>query len=163
MELAIINGTYRDGNKLQQKINQILIPNAAAATNPYAAFAVANAGGMRSPPTQLGQPLIISPRLPTSLGASQLAAAQATQAVTGATLLNGSQLIAAAAAAAAGQSGDPNQGLYYTTLPTGNLQTFYSMPDGQIATLEYPNGLELSQAGKFNDENLSFTRVSCIF
>jgi len=26
MELAIINGTYRDGSKLQQKMNQILLP-----------------------------------------------------------------------------------------------------------------------------------------
>jgi hypothetical protein len=30
MELAIINGTYRDGSKIQQKMNQILIPNNGA-------------------------------------------------------------------------------------------------------------------------------------
>jgi len=30
MELAIINGTYRDGSKLQQKMQQILLPGGGA-------------------------------------------------------------------------------------------------------------------------------------
>ncbi len=51
MELAIINGTYRDGSKIQPKINQILIPGGPSN------------GSLRSPPNPMGQPLIISPRL----------------------------------------------------------------------------------------------------
>lgn len=51
MELAIINGTYRDGSKIQPKVNQILIPGSAAN------------GSLRSPPNPMGQPLIISPRM----------------------------------------------------------------------------------------------------
>jgi protein quaking len=89
MELAIINGTYRDGSKLQQKMSQILLPtglppNTQLSVSQLAA-AIANAnhtqlvnatalltqqhgqGDLRSPPgnnQQLGQPLIISPRPP---------------------------------------------------------------------------------------------------
>jgi hypothetical protein len=51
MELAIINGTYRDGSKIQPKVNQILIPGSTAN------------GSLRSPPNPMGQPLIISPRM----------------------------------------------------------------------------------------------------
>ena len=159
MELAIINGTYRDGSKLQQKINQILIPNA----NPYAtaaslAAAVAQnqaAANIRSPPNQLGQPLIISPRLTSLQNNAAANAANASQfntaaALNGATFFNGTQLItttpgdanSAAAAAAAG--------LYYTTIPNLQTSAFYpTSTDASFSTLEYPNGLELSQAGNF--------------
>ncbi|CAF0814622.1 unnamed protein product [Brachionus calyciflorus] len=58
MELAIINGTYRDSSKLQQKMNPILIPG-----NNVLAAAVAANNGIRSPPNPLGQQLIISPRI----------------------------------------------------------------------------------------------------
>jgi hypothetical protein len=134
MELAIINGTYRDGNKLmQQKLNQILIPNGSA--NPYAAAAAAiavnqNAAQLRSPPNHIGQPLIISPRLTPMSGTATNG-----QPVNGATLLNGTQLLA-----------DPNAatGLYYTTIPT-NLQAFY--PTEGFQTLDYPGSIDLSQAG----------------
>ena len=133
MELAIINGTYRDGNKIMQhKLNQILIPNA----NPYAAAAaamVSNPNQLRSPPNHLGQPLIISPRLTSMSGQQQ-------QQLNGTTLLNGTQLIQT--------SGDPNStaGLYFTTIPT-NLQAFYPTAEG-FPTLEYPAGIDLSHAGK---------------
>ncbi len=89
MELAIINGTYRDNSKLQQqKINQILIPG-----NP-----VGNGGGLRSPSNSIGQPLIISPRLTQNHNQNP-------------TLINGAghQFITTT---------DPTGGLIYTTIPT---------------------------------------------
>ena len=119
MELAIINGTYRDSGKVANKINQILIPgNTAASVN----------GALRSPPNPLGQPLIISPRVAGALNQNQ-------------TLLNGvsaGQLIA---------SPDPNGsgGLIYTTFPA--LYADPSSINQQ-AILDYANGLEYSQAGK---------------
>ena len=125
MELAIINGTYRDSSKIQQKMNQILIPGNGAG------LACGNQA-IRSPPNPIGQPLIISPRLTVSNSNTQL--------------INGApthQLI---------QSTDPNGGLYYTTIPA-----IYSDPTtaalnaaaASQALLDYPNGIEFSQAGKF--------------
>lgn len=111
MELAIINGTYRDGSKIQQKMNQILIPNnGATLAQAVAAAAVAN-NGLRSPPNPLGQPLIISPRLAAAAAAANNAAAAA---AANNQLLNGAnpthQLIAS--------STDPSTGgLIYTTIP----------------------------------------------
>lgn len=60
MELAIINGTYRDSSKLHKGMNPILIPtsNVLAA----AAAAVNSGNGLKSPPNPLGQSLILSPR-----------------------------------------------------------------------------------------------------
>jgi hypothetical protein len=128
MELAIINGTYRDGSKIQQKMNQILIPgNAAAAAN--LAQAVTNSN-LRSPPNPLGQPLIISPRLAAAANNSQM--------------LNGAgpqhhQLFAS--------STDPSGGLIYTTIPTIYSDHHVQALNAQTL-LEYPNGIEFSQAGK---------------
>jgi hypothetical protein len=149
MELAIINGTYRDGNKLmQQKLNQILIPNGGGVGNPYAAAAVAMAANqnaanqLRSPPNHIGQPLIISPRLTPHMSngtaSSHHGQHQMNGGAGGATLLNGTQLL-----------GDPNStaGLYYTTIPT-NLQAFYSTGVEGFQTLDYPGSIDLSQAGK---------------
>lgn len=59
MELAIINGTYRDSGKVQQKVNQILIPGNSSVN-----------GSLRSPPNPLGQPLILSPRMTNALNQS---------------------------------------------------------------------------------------------
>ena len=42
MELAIINGTYRDGSKLQQKMNQILLPGGMVATTTSTTNGLAN-------------------------------------------------------------------------------------------------------------------------
>lgn len=66
MELAIINGTYRDSSKLHKGINSILIPggNMLAA----AAAAVGSGNGLKSPPNPLGQPLILSPRFSSNAG-----------------------------------------------------------------------------------------------
>lgn len=112
MELAIINGTYRDGSKLQQKMNQILIPGG----NVLAAAVAANSG-IRSPSNHLGQPLIISPRINGNgnSGNSSLSTTQIT---------------------------DPSTGLIYTTIPG-----LYQDPSGLGAALEYPNGIDFSQAG----------------
>lgn len=170
MELAIINGTYRDGNKLiQQKLNQILIPNsavaaaaAAAAANPYAALMASISANnnaalqqLRSPPHHLGQPLILSPRLSMQAGSTNGAQ---TGAGNPGTLINGAQYLTtsqdAAAAAAAG--------LYaYATIPTANLQAFYptaatttnpaGTPEG-FQTLEYPGGIDISQAGAIKQQ-----------
>ena len=127
MELAIINGTYRDSSKIQQKMNQILIPSNGAA------LACANPS-IRSPPNPLGQPLIISPRM------------VANSAAVNNQLMNGApthQIIA--------QSSDHNGGILYTP-----IQTFYDPAAAALnaaaasqALLEYPNGIEFSQAGKF--------------
>ncbi|RNA43088.1 held out wings isoform X3 [Brachionus plicatilis] len=78
MELAIINGTYRDSSKLHKGMNPILIPggNVLAA----AAAAVGAGNGMKSPPNPLGQSLILSPRF-SSNGANQ--ATQLTDPTTG--------------------------------------------------------------------------------
>jgi hypothetical protein len=126
MELAIINGTYRDSSKIQQKMNQILIPGNSALAGAFAA-----SSGIRSPPNPLGQPLIISPRL---TGANSTSGNP--------TLINGNQLITS--------STDPSTGLIYTTIPA-----LYSDPTGALsaaaasqALLEYPNGIDFSQAGK---------------
>ena len=138
MELAIINGTYRDSSKIQQKMNQILIPSTNSALAAAAAAAVANSG-VRSPPNHLGQPLIISPRLTAANTASS-----------NPSLLNGNphQLITS--------STDPSTGLIYTTIPA-----IYSDPTAALtaaaasqALLEYPNGIDFSQAGKqiWNDD-----------
>lgn len=110
MELAIINGTYRDGSKIQQKMNQILIPNNGATLAQAVAAAAAANSGLRSPPNPLGQPLIISPRLAAAAAAANNAAAAAANNQ----LLNGGnpthQLIAS--------STDPSTGgLIYTTIP----------------------------------------------
>jgi hypothetical protein len=120
MELAIINGTYRDNSKIQQqKINQILIPGNHVGN-----------GGLRSPSSSLGQPLIISPRLTQN----QVNQNQA--------ILNG-----------AGQfitSSDPTGGLIYTTIPT--IPTLYSDATAfntSQAIIDYhQGGLDFSQAGK---------------
>ena len=121
MELAIINGTYRDGSKIQQnKMNQILIP--------HNGLHVPNSSNIRSPPNQMGQPLILSPRLQNSQMIPNQSQPQ--QFFTGSNDPNG-----------AGQ-------LIYTTLPTlysGEQQNQLINPQ---TLLEYPNGIELSQAGK---------------
>lgn len=125
MELAIINGTYRDGSKLQNKMNQILIPhNGLTSTMPNS--------NIRSPPNQMGQPLIISPRLQNP----QL-------------LSNGTQpqQFITSSTDAAGQ-------LIYTTLPT----VYSSEQQNQLINpqlLEYPNGIELSQAGSIKPQRFS--------
>jgi hypothetical protein len=128
MELAIINGTYRDSSKIQQKMNQILIPSTNSA---LVAAAAAATSGVRSPPNPLGQPLIISPRLAANTASSNP------------NLLNGNthQLITS--------STDPSTGLIYTTIPA-----IYSDPTAALtaaaasqALLEYPNGIDFSQAG----------------
>lgn len=80
MELAIINGTYRDGSKIQQKMNQILIPNNGVSL--AQAVAAAN-NGLRSPPNPLGQPLIISPRLAGSANPTHQLIASSTDPSTG--------------------------------------------------------------------------------
>jgi hypothetical protein len=165
MELAIINGTYRDGTKMQQKINQILIPNhhhnnAALAAAAHAAAAAAAAAhianpNLRSPPNPLGQPLIISPRL----AAAAAAAAAGNQANNSqqhqqtANFLNGAtaaQLIAAAS------SGD--HGLIYAHIPglyqdptngAFNAAAAAAMAAaGSPTLLEYPGSIDFSQAGK---------------
>ena len=106
MELAIINGTYRDSSKLQQKMNQILLPGT---TSHQLA---------QSPPNPLGQPLIISPRLAASANAS---------AVANGGLLNN---------AGATQTTDPTTGgLIYTTIPAIysdalNAQALLEYPNG---------------------------------
>ena len=106
MELAIINGTYRDSSKLQQKMNQILLPGTTSQL-------------AQSPPNPLGQPLIISPRLAASNA-------------NGGLLNNGGathQLIAT-------QSTDPTTGgLIYTTIPAIysdalNAQALLEYPNG---------------------------------
>lgn len=108
MELAIINGTYRDSSKLQQKMNQILLPGTTSQL-------------AQSPPNPLGQPLIISPRL-----------ASAANAANGGLLNNAGathQLIAT-------QSTDPTTGgLIYTTIPAIysdalNAQALLEYPNG---------------------------------
>ncbi len=120
MELAIINGTYRDGSKIQQnKLNQILIPHNGT---------LVGQTNIRSPPNQMGQPLIISPRL------------QNTQ------MLNGpgvqqQQFFTS--------STDHTGQLIYAPLPT-----LYSEHQNQLLNtqtlLDYPNAIEISQAGNCN-------------
>lgn len=117
MELAIINGTYRDGSKIQQnKMNQILIPNGAV---------ISNSNIRSSPSNQMGHPLILSPRLQNS---QIINSSQPQPFFTGST--------------------DSTGQLIYATLPTA----FYSEQQNQLLNtqglLEYPNGIELSQAGK---------------
>ena len=125
MELAIINGTYRDGSKIQQnKMNQILIPQHGG----NAGLAVTSNSNIRSPPNQVGQPLIISPRLQPNSQMINGTNSQPQQFFT--------------------NSNDPSAQLIYATLPT-----LYSEQHNQLLNpqtlLEYPNGIELSQAGKF--------------
>lgn len=117
MELAIINGTYRDGSKIQPKLNQIIIPGNTPNNS------------LRSPPNPIGQPLIISPRLPNSVN-------QANQILNG-----GGQLIA---------SSDPSGGLIYTAIPA--LYSDGTTINAQQTILDYPGGLDFSQAGEFKNE-----------
>lgn len=131
MELAIINGTYRDSSKIQQKMNQILIPSNGA----LAAAAAAANSGLRSPPNQLGQPLIISPRLTNN------AANNAALLANG----GGAQLIASSA--------DPSTGQLIYTIPAIYSDAAFSAAAASQALLEYPNGIEFSQAGKFYRNN----------
>ena len=133
MELAIINGTYRDSSKIQQKMNQILIPSNGA----LAAAAAAANSGLRSPPNQLGQPLIISPRLTNN------AANNAALLANG----GGAQLIAS--------STDPSTGQLIYTIPAiySDHAAAFSAAAASQALLEYPNGIEFSQAGKFYRNN----------
>lgn len=128
MELAIINGTYRDGSKIQQnKMNQILIPQHAGLTTP-----VSHTSQLRSPPNQMGQPLILSPRLQNTQMLQNPGQAQQFFTTQG-----GDQT-------SAGASGQ----FFYATMPT-----LYSEQQSQLlnpqSLLEYPTGgVELSQAGK---------------
>lgn len=152
MELAIINGTYRDGTKMQQKLNQILIPTAAGSPSSqnqaaamFASLASLAASTNRSPPTNpLGQPLIISPRI----AAHTIATGQPGTGGTGSTPQSSSLTT------------DPTTGLIYAHIP------FYSAigPGAgphhtDISLLEYSGataatnaattaGLDFSQAGK---------------
>lgn len=133
MELAIINGTYRDGSKIHQnKMNQILIPQHAGLTP-----AVSHSSQLRSPPNQMGQPLILSPRLQNSQMLQNPGQSQ--------------QFFTT-------QATDPNgaSGQYiYTTMPT-----LYSEQQSQLlnpqSLLEYPTGgIELSQAGSMKPGRFS--------
>ena len=127
MELAIINGTYRDSSKLQQKMNQILLPGTSQLA--AAAAAAAAAAHTQSPPNPLGQPLIISPRLGQSGGQN------------GNPFNNTHQLIT--------QSTDPTTGgLIYTTIPAIYQDALNAQLNASQALLEYPNGIYFSQAGK---------------
>lgn len=119
MELAIINGTYRDGSKIQQnKMNQILIPQHGGVTSN---------SSIRSSPNQMGQPLIISPRLQPNSQMLNGTNSQAQQFFT--------------------NSSDPSAQLIYATLPTLYSEQHNHLLNPQTL-LEYPNGIELSQAGK---------------
>lgn len=161
---------------MQQKINQILIPNphhhhhnlAAAAHAAAAAAAAAHVAhvanpNIRSPPNPLGQPLIISPRIAAAAAAAAAAAGanQAQQASNNShqaahhhhhhanhqTLFNGAtaaQLIAAAS------SSDPTSGLIYAHIPTlyqDQAAFNAAVAAGSPTLLEYPSGLDFSQAG----------------
>jgi len=155
MELAIINGTYRDGTKMQQKLNQILIPTAAAASSAgtgaqsqaaamFASLASLAASTNRSPPTnQLGQPLIISPRI--------AAAHHLTGQPGGGAGGNNPQSSPLAA--------DPTTGLIYAHIPFSSTIGSGGGPHHttDIGLLEYPTGttattaatgLDFSQAGE---------------
>ncbi len=129
MELAIINGTYRDGNKIQQnKLNQILIPHNGA---------LVGQTNIRSPPNQMGQPLIISPRLQNT----QLLNGQAAQ----------QQQFFASTTDHTGQ-------LIYAPLPT-----LYSDHQNQLLNtqtlLDYPNAIEISQAGNKKDFFVGYKKL----
>jgi hypothetical protein len=128
MELAIINGTYRDGSKIQQnKLNQILIPQQVTHTSQ-----------LRSPPNHMGQPLILSPRLQ------------------GAQLLQNPQSQQFYTSQATEPSGAAGGQFLYATMPTlyGEQQAQLLNPH---SLLEYPTGgVELSQAGKYNTTKKRF-------
>lgn len=133
MELAIINGTYRDGSKIQQnKMNQILIPQHAGLTT-----AVSHSSQLRSPPNQMGQPLILSPRLQNSQMIQNPGQTQ--------------QFFTAQGADPTGANGQ----FIYATMPT-----LYSEQQSQLlnpqSLLEYPTGgVELSQAGSMKPGRFS--------
>jgi hypothetical protein len=174
MELAIINGTYRDGNKIQQKMNQILIPNQVNGTTlaqavAAAAAAAAHNNGLRSPPNPLGQQLIISPRLAAAAAAaavnSNTQQQQQQQQQQQHTLMNGAgqpsshhhhhQLIAS--------STDPSTGgIIYTALPAiysdhhaAAVALNAANLNASQALLDYPNGIEFSQAGSIKTQRYS--------
>ena len=111
-------------------MNQILIPSNGA----LAAAAAAANSGLRSPPNQLGQPLIISPRLTNN------AANNAALLANG----GGAQLITS--------STDPSTGQLIYTIPAIYSDHAAAFSASQ-ALLEYPNGIEFSQAGKFYPNN----------
>jgi hypothetical protein len=142
MELAIINGTYRDGSKLQQKVNQLLLPPGSAAL-------VGSNQGLRSPPNPLGQPLIISPRHHLTSanggGGGNSSASQQMQAMMNGAAQNGHQLIT---------STDPTSGgLIYTTIPTSLYSDHLNAAAAQF--LEYPNGIDFSQAGAIKQQRFT--------
>jgi hypothetical protein len=131
MELAIINGTYRDGSKIQQKINQIIIPNNSAQS-----VSVSNSNGLRSPPN-LGQSLILSPRLAAAANNSQIISNSSSQ--------HHSIFTAPT---------DPSTSLIYTTLPTIYSDHHVQAINTQTL-LDYPNGIEFSQTGKYKKSNMN--------
>jgi hypothetical protein len=134
MELAIINGTYRDNSKLANKMNPIIIPGNGSLA---AAMAAVNHNAIRSPPNPIGQSLIISPRIGAA-GAATAGSQAASHNILNGT---GAQFLAAQAAT------DPT-GLIYTTIPA-----IYSDPTGSLAAsqalIDYQNGLEFAQTGIF--------------
>jgi hypothetical protein len=139
MELAIINGTYRDSNKLQQKMNQILIPGGASNVNSN------SSSDMRSPPNHLGQPLIISPRLTHANGGQTTSSHQAANAA--ATHLNAAQLMNAHHQIIASSDPSGSGQLIYTTIPAMYSSDHQYTNAINPALFEYSNGIDFSQAG----------------
>jgi hypothetical protein len=126
MELAIINGTYREPNLFPKKLQQIQFPN------------------NRMP---IGAPLILTPRMQQNLLAAQLqsgsahAAMFATQAQQTLTAVPQGSLIQTTNA-----NGEPNFVQFLTPLQT--LDHMGGMLTGGAQLFEYQTQIDPSQAGK---------------
>jgi hypothetical protein len=128
MELAIINGTYREPNVFQKKLQQLQFPN------------------NRMP---IGAPLILTQRMQQNLLAAQLQQGSA-QAMFAATTPQGQQTLTAVPQGSlfhtTSANGEPNFVQVFAPLQT--LDQMGGMLAGGAQLFEYPTQMDPSQASK---------------
>lgn len=143
MELAIINGTYREPNLFQKKLQQLQFPN------------------NRMP---IGAPLILTPRMQQNLLAAQMQSGGGPTMFTTATGSQAQQTLTAVPQGSLIQTtsanGEPNFVQLFAPLQT--LDQMGGMLTGGAQLFEYPQQIDPNQAGKFNFLFISIQFILCI-
>lgn len=138
MELAIINGTYREPNLFQKKLQQLQFPN------------------NRMP---IGAPLILTPRMQQNLLAAQIQPGGAPTMFATATTAQGQPTLTAVPQGSliqtATANGEPNFVQVFAPLQT--LDQMGGMLAGGTQLFEYPAQIDPTQASKnFIDKFIEF-------
>lgn len=127
MELAIINGTYREPNVFQKKLQQLQFPN------------------NRMP---IGAPLILTPRMQQNLLAAQLQQGSGPTMFTTTTNAQGQQTLTAVPQGSLIQTGNGEPNFVQLFAPLQTLDQMGGMLAGGAQLFEYPTQMDPSQASK---------------